>query len=72
MNPLLVLRVNARLTKAELAAKAEVSYNTINDFERGRSSLQDGTRIKLAEALGVKPAALLDPAPFPSEPKAAA
>jgi transcriptional regulator with XRE-family HTH domain len=71
MNPLLRLRMHARLTRKQLAERAGVNYTTINDFERGRSNLQDETRFRLAGALGVEPAELLLE-PEPAAPEVAA
>lgn len=48
------LREKARLSKTDLALKAELSYRTILDLEGNkRSHIQEGTLMRLAQALNV-------------------
>ncbi len=54
------LREKQRLTKADLAEKAGLTYRTVHDLEEGRRPrIQKTTLIALAEALGVGPESLL-------------
>lgn len=49
------IRENAFLTQEELADKAGVCRDTVNQVERGRQTPEIRTKRKLAQALGVKP-----------------
>jgi transcriptional regulator with XRE-family HTH domain len=57
------LRRAAGLTQAELAAKADVSTNTIGNAESGTHLPHPTTLSRIAEALGVSPADLQDDVP---------
>lgn len=57
------LRLDAHLSRQQLAEKSGVSYQTILDLEKGEGGEpQTSTRTKLAEALGARPSELLRPA----------
>jgi DNA-binding XRE family transcriptional regulator len=47
------------LTQAELAAKAELAFATVNRLESGQTTAYEDTVYKLAEALGVSRWALM-------------
>ena len=51
----------AALSQDDLAKKAGVSRATIADLETNKRPARPSTRRKLAEALGVVPAELMDP-----------
>jgi transcriptional regulator with XRE-family HTH domain len=53
------LREDQALSMRELAAKAEVSHQTVWSLERGDGTAQARTVRKLSEALGVTPRELL-------------
>ncbi len=55
MGTLKELRINLFITQAELAAKADITTETVNRLERGNRKPSFKTIRKLAEALGVKP-----------------
>lgn len=54
------LRDKASLSQEELAERSGVSRTTITDLELGKRKPHPKTRRKLAEALGVEPAELMD------------
>jgi transcriptional regulator with XRE-family HTH domain len=54
------LRDKASLSQEELAELAGVSRTTIAELELGKRAPHPKTRRKLAEALGVEPAELMD------------
>jgi transcriptional regulator with XRE-family HTH domain len=54
------LRDKASLSQEELAELASVSRTTIAELELGKRTPHPKTRRKLAEALGVEPAELMD------------
>jgi transcriptional regulator with XRE-family HTH domain len=60
LKTLRVARAEAGLTKVELAARSGVSRDTIARLERGSSEPQERTLYKLAAALGVGVAELLE------------
>jgi transcriptional regulator with XRE-family HTH domain len=65
------VRQRKLLSQAELAERAGVSKNTIHRLENGISEAQGRTIRKLADALGVAPAQLIDGAgaePPPTTP----
>lgn len=67
MSALRRIRVDKRMSIAELATKAELSEDTIRDLERGSNSdPRISTLTKLADALGVQPSAI-DPVLNPVE-----
>lgn len=49
------IRLSNFLTQAELATKAGVCRDTVNQVERGRQTPEIRTIRKLAQALGVSP-----------------
>ena len=51
------------LTQMGLAERAGVSRNTVLLLEAGRTYAMPGTRLKIASALGLYPAAIAWPAP---------
>ena len=53
-------RLRRALTQAELAAKAGTTEATVNRLENGLQSPRMSTLRKLAAALGVEPADLID------------
>lgn len=55
------LRRHAGLTQEQLAEKAETDFQNIGRVERGESHIQINTLARIAEALEVTPAALLEP-----------
>jgi len=55
-----VLRERAALSQEDLAKKAGVARATIADLEANKRPARPSTRRKLAEALGVEPAELMD------------
>jgi transcriptional regulator with XRE-family HTH domain len=59
MHTLLIARSRAGMTLSELAEKSGVAANTISEAERGARVPQARTLHKLAQALGVDPAALI-------------
>ncbi len=54
------LRERAALSQEDLAKKAGVARATIADLEANKRPARPSTRRKLAEALGVEPAELMD------------
>jgi transcriptional regulator with XRE-family HTH domain len=54
------LRERAALSQEDLARKSGVSRATIADLEADKRPARPSTRRKLAEALGVEPAELMD------------
>jgi len=54
------LRERAALSQEDLAKKAGVARATIADLEASKRPARPSTRRKLAEALGVEPAELMD------------
>ena len=54
------LRERAALSQEDLAKKAGVARATIADLEANKRPARPSTRRKLAEALGVDPAELMD------------
>jgi transcriptional regulator with XRE-family HTH domain len=54
------LREHAALSQEDLAKKAGVARATIADLEAIKRPARPSTRRKLAEALGVEPAELMD------------
>jgi len=54
------LRERAALSQEDLARKSDVSRATIARLEAGERPARPSTRRKLAEALGVAPAELMD------------
>jgi transcriptional regulator with XRE-family HTH domain len=54
------LRERAALSQEDLARKSGVSRATIADLEADKRPARPSTRRKLAEALGVEPAVLMD------------
>ena len=54
------LRIRRALTQEELAAKAGIGKNTVNRIERNLTEPRPSTLWKLAEALGVEPAELVE------------
>ena len=54
------LRERAALSQEDLAKKAGVARATIADLEADKRPARPSTRRKLAEALGVEPAELMD------------
>ena len=54
------LRERAALSQEDLAKKSGVSRATIADLEADKRPARPSTRRKLAEALGVEPAELMD------------
>jgi transcriptional regulator with XRE-family HTH domain len=54
------LRERAALSQEDLAKKAGVARATIADLEANKRPARPSTRRKLAEALGVEPAVLMD------------
>jgi transcriptional regulator with XRE-family HTH domain len=54
------LRERAALSQEDLAKKASVARATIADLEANKRPARPSTRRKLAEALGVEPAELMD------------
>lgn len=58
------LRIDAALTRSALAAKSDVSEDTIRAIEEGTGTPRVATLVKLGVALGVKPSTLLAPAVF--------
>lgn len=55
-----LLRAHAHFSKEELASRADVHRTQIGMFETGRRVPLPGTTVKLAAALEVEPATLLD------------
>ena len=53
MKSLRDLRINAGLTQAELAEKAEMRVATISSLENGKSQAREATLSRLAEVLGI-------------------
>ena len=53
-------RTAAQGTQEELAAKAGIGKNTVNRIERNLTEPRPSTLWKLAEALGVEPAELVE------------
>jgi transcriptional regulator with XRE-family HTH domain len=58
------LRERVALSQEGLAKKSGVSRATIADLEAGKRPARPSTRRKLAEALGVEPAELMDSEPW--------
>lgn len=54
------LRIQRALTQEELAEKAGIGKNTVNRMERNLTEPHMSTLRKLAEALGVDPAELVN------------
>ena len=54
------VRERFAVTQQELASKSGVAKSTIIDIELGRTQARIPTVRKLAEALGVEPAALIE------------
>ena len=54
------LREQAALSQEDLAKKAGVARATIADLEANKRPARPSTRRKLAEALGIGPAELMD------------
>ena len=54
-------RLRRALALRDLAASAGIGLTTINRIERGHQAARPSTARKLAEALGVEPAALMEP-----------
>ncbi len=52
------LREEVLLTQGELAARLEVPYQRVGEWERGESTPRPSNQRKLAEALGVTPTEL--------------
>jgi transcriptional regulator with XRE-family HTH domain len=48
----------ARLTLQQLAEKADLSFQQINKYEKGRITPRDTTVVLLADALGIPPNSL--------------
>jgi len=61
MHSLKIARVRAGMTLAELAEKSGVAPNTISQIEHGGRVPQATTLYKLALALRVDPAVLVEP-----------
>ena len=57
------IRERRALTQEELAQMAGINRVTLNTIEAGHSEPRAGTVRKLAQALGVEPAALMAPDP---------
>ena len=57
------LRAEKRLSQARLAARAELDPSTVNQIERGAREASPATLRKLADALGVSLADLLEESP---------
>jgi len=55
------IRERQALSQAELAERSGVSRATIVSLESGRAGAQYGTIRKIAQALGVEPADLMEP-----------
>ena len=55
------IRERQVLSQAELAKRAGVSRATIGSLESGRAGAQYSTIRKIAQALGVEPADLMEP-----------
>jgi len=55
------IRQRQALSQAELANRSGVSRATIVSLESGRAGAQYGTIRKIAQALGVEPADLMEP-----------
>ena len=55
------IRERQALSQAELAERSGVSPATIVSLESGRAGAQYGTIRKIAQALGVEPADLMEP-----------
>ncbi len=51
-------RARARLTLQQLAEKADLSFQQINKYEKGRITPRDTTVVLLADALGIPPNSL--------------
>ncbi len=66
MYTLKIARARAGLTLGELAAKSGVNINTISQIERGIRDPHAMTLHKLAEALRVDPAVLVERETVPS------
>ena len=69
LDQLRVLRAEQQLTLRELEARSGVSKDTISDLERGLRKPRPVTLAKLAEALGIEVAELLEIAHPPKEPR---
>jgi len=55
---LMEARARARLTLQQLAEKADLSFQQINKYEKGRITPRDTTVVLLADALGIPPNSL--------------
>jgi transcriptional regulator with XRE-family HTH domain len=55
------LRLSLRMTQADLAARAESRRPLISDIERGEANPTLDSLLRIAVALGVEPAELLNP-----------
>ncbi len=71
MDELRALRRQRFLTQKELAARVGVSYQTVQTWEGGTATPRLRYIPKLAEALGLDPAALLEMLERPGKAKAA-
>ena len=63
------LRRHAGLTQEQLADRADTNFRNIGRVERGESHIQINTLARIARALEVSPAALLEPVGARRDPK---
>lgn len=55
MNPLVRIRYEKRLSRAELADSAGLSWATVRNIEERGTEPQEDTLFRLADALGMEP-----------------
>jgi transcriptional regulator with XRE-family HTH domain len=60
-----MLRIGRGLTLKELEERGGISATHVSEIERGKASPTVGALGKIASALGVRPAALMEPRPLP-------
>lgn len=65
MTRLQTIRLSKRMTRGDLAERADVSARTIWNLERSGTVPRDETLFALAKALRVDPTDLIDPKPEP-------